>query len=117
MSEQWLSIVDYARTNNLSDMTVRRRIKTGRLEAVLRDGKYFIKKEQIQNNRTSPLTTAPTESLHERAPATSMDKQALPLERLTEKTQIHTPQQRTQNHLYSNIYPKIYLIIIFDIYI
>lgn len=42
MAEQWLSIVEYARTYAVSDMTVRRRIKTGRLKAVLRDGKYYI---------------------------------------------------------------------------
>ena len=42
MSGQWLSIVEYARNYDISDMTVRRRIKTGRLEAVLKDGKYFI---------------------------------------------------------------------------
>jgi hypothetical protein len=42
MAEQWLSIVEYARTFAVSDMTVRRRIKTGRLKAVLRDGKYYI---------------------------------------------------------------------------
>jgi hypothetical protein len=42
MAEQWLSIVEYARTYQVSDMTVRRRIKTGRLHAVLKDGKYFI---------------------------------------------------------------------------
>lgn len=42
MAEQWLSIVEYARTFAVSDMTVRRRIKTGRLPAVLREGKYYI---------------------------------------------------------------------------
>ncbi len=42
MAEQWLSIVEYARTFAVSDMTVRRRIKTGRLRAVLREGKYYI---------------------------------------------------------------------------
>ena len=42
MAEKWLSIVEYARTYNVSDMTVRRRIKTGKLNAVLQDGKYFI---------------------------------------------------------------------------
>lgn len=41
-SSEWLSIVEYARTYALSDMTVRRRIKTGRLHAELRDGKYYI---------------------------------------------------------------------------
>jgi hypothetical protein len=42
MAEQWLSIVEYSRTFDVSDMTVRRRIKTGRLHAVLKDGKYYI---------------------------------------------------------------------------
>lgn len=42
MSDHWLSIVEYARRHNISDMTVRRRIKSGRLHAVLREGKYYI---------------------------------------------------------------------------
>lgn len=42
MAEHWLSIVEYARTFAVSDMTVRRRIKTGRLQAVLKEGKYYI---------------------------------------------------------------------------
>lgn len=42
MADQWLSIVEYARTHAISDMTIRRRIKTGRIKAVLRDGKYYI---------------------------------------------------------------------------
>jgi len=42
MAEQWLSIVEYARTFKVSDMTIRRRIKTGKLHAVLKDGKYYI---------------------------------------------------------------------------
>ena len=42
MAQQWLSIVEYAREHNVSDMTVRRRIKTGKLNAVLKEGKYFI---------------------------------------------------------------------------
>lgn len=42
MNDQWLSIVEYARCFQISDMTVRRRIKTGRLHAVLKDGKYYI---------------------------------------------------------------------------
>ncbi len=40
--KEWLSIVEYARHYQVSDMTVRRRIKTGRLQAVLKEGKYFI---------------------------------------------------------------------------
>ena len=42
MSEQWLSIVEYSRTHAISDMTIRRHIKSGKIPAVLRDGKYFI---------------------------------------------------------------------------
>lgn len=42
MAEQWLSIVEYARTFGISDMTIRRRIRTGRLQAYLRDGKYYL---------------------------------------------------------------------------
>ncbi len=37
-----MSIVEYARTFSVSDMTIRRRIKTGKLRAELRDGKYYI---------------------------------------------------------------------------
>ncbi|MEY4631576.1 MAG: hypothetical protein RIQ81_1696 [Pseudomonadota bacterium] len=42
MEEKWMSINDYSRSFAISDMTVRRRIRTGKLKAVLRDGKYFI---------------------------------------------------------------------------
>jgi hypothetical protein len=55
MSDQWLSIVEYARTYNVSDMTVRRRIRNGKLHAVLREGKYFIPiDEQATTTETSP---------------------------------------------------------------
>lgn len=57
MAEQWLSIVEYARTFAVSDMTVRRRIKTGRLHAVLQEGKYF-----IPVPAESAKTHAPTET-------------------------------------------------------
>lgn len=42
MADQWLSIVEYARTHAISDMTIRRRIKTGRIRAILKEGKYYI---------------------------------------------------------------------------
>jgi hypothetical protein len=42
MAEHWLSIVEYARTFGISDMTIRRRIRTGKIQAYLRDGKYYI---------------------------------------------------------------------------
>ena len=42
MAEQWLSIVEYARATGISDMTIRRRIRCGRIKAELREGKYYI---------------------------------------------------------------------------
>jgi hypothetical protein len=42
MAEQWLSIIEYARATGISDMTIRRRIRCGRIKAELREGKYFI---------------------------------------------------------------------------
>lgn len=47
--KEWLSIVEYARHYQVSDMTVRRRIKTGRLQAVLREGKYYIPASRMQD--------------------------------------------------------------------
>ncbi len=52
--ERWYSIVEYARKFNLSDMTVRRRIKNGKLQAVLKEGKYYIPisaSQQISNEK------------------------------------------------------------------
>lgn len=70
MSDQWLSIVEYARTYNVSDMTIRRRIKTGKLQAVLRDGKYYIplRKEVVAapeavTVRPSPVVEAPVSAV------------------------------------------------------
>ena len=64
MADQWLSIVEYARTYKISDMTVRRRIKTGKLEAVLQDGKYFI---PITPN-TTPKSTQANSSIESSLP-------------------------------------------------
>lgn len=43
MTDQWLSIVEYAKKHDISDMTVRRRIRAGKVDAELREGKYFIR--------------------------------------------------------------------------
>jgi len=56
MNDQWLSIVEYARQFNISDMTVRRRIKTGKLQAILREGKYYIPTSE-QRARTNETFT------------------------------------------------------------
>jgi len=63
MSEEELSIVEYARRYMVSDMTVRRRIRTGRLKAVLRDGKYYILTNQPPSSQQSiqkPTSTIPS---------------------------------------------------------
>ena len=54
MAEQWYSIVEYARAYSISDMTVRRRIKNGKLHAVLKDGKYFIPVSGAPETNTPP---------------------------------------------------------------
>jgi len=62
MPGQWLSIVEYARNFKISDMTVRRRIRTGRLKAVLKDGKYFIpidSSHHPENNCSDESTIIP----------------------------------------------------------
>ncbi len=51
MAEQWLSIVEYARKFAISDMTVRRRIKNGKIKAILKEGKYYIP----SSGRSDPL--------------------------------------------------------------
>ena len=69
-SEKWLSIVEYARTYAISDMTVRRRIKTGKLDAVLKDGKYFIpvspelKPRQLHMNQNLNSSEIRSQSSH-----------------------------------------------------
>jgi hypothetical protein len=60
MNEQWMSIVEYARSFNISDMTVRRRIRTGRIQAVLREGKYYI---PVANSQGHLKSSAPRANL------------------------------------------------------
>ena len=48
MQDDWVSISDYARKFNLSDITVRRRIKQGRINAELKNGKYYIRNIPMQ---------------------------------------------------------------------
>ena len=58
MAEQWMSIVEYARAFGMSDMTVRRHIKTGKLNAVLKDNKYFIPVD-LSQLRGAPAAASP----------------------------------------------------------
>jgi hypothetical protein len=59
MSDSWMSIIEYARYYKVSDMTVRRRIKTGRIQAELRDGKYYIPLDE--NGRTKHMSVEEAE--------------------------------------------------------
>ena len=61
MTDQWLSIIEYARFYNISDMTVRRRIKNGKLHAILKEGKYYIPtsdKSKMEENRRNNLNAS-----------------------------------------------------------
>lgn len=72
MAEQWLSIVEYAKKHDISDMTVRRRIRAGKVEAELREGKYFIRvgtapsrpDNRSENRAESPVASATPGSVH-----------------------------------------------------
>ncbi len=59
MGQRWLSIVEYARTYAVSDMTVRRRIKNGKLQAQLKDGKYYIPVDYEKVAETSSFSRDP----------------------------------------------------------
>ena len=59
-----MSIVEYARTFAISDMTVRRRIRTGKLEAELREGKYFIPVHMDANGSPLKNTAPPIQKSH-----------------------------------------------------
>ena len=52
MLDGWISINEYARKFNVSDITVRRRIKQGRIPAELKNGKYYIRADYRE---TPPL--------------------------------------------------------------
>jgi hypothetical protein len=87
MTTQWLSIVDFARHYNLSDMTVRRRIKNGKLQAILREGKYYIPHgeghEEAYTAPASPHSPAPVPAPVFTAPTVktevSLDSERVPL--------------------------------------
>jgi hypothetical protein len=46
--QEWLSLSEFARRSDMSDMTIRRRIKRGHLKAELKDGKYLLAWPQEQ---------------------------------------------------------------------
>ena len=90
MAEQWLSIVEYARTYRVSDMTVRRRIKTGKLHAILKEGKYFIPVHGSER----VTTERPTNRESERSDRLSDEQQSRSRSEMT-VVRSHPSAQRT----------------------
>ncbi len=94
MSDRWMSIVEYSRAFNISDMTVRRRIKTGRLHAVLKDGKYFIPVAGNEENSCLQQMT-PQQNATKQAPADWNMMKGHPQPQATFQAQ--TPQSQMQS--------------------
>ena len=86
MNEQWLSIIEYARMHDISDMTVRRRIKKGKISAVLKDGKYYIPLSAESSHMTATNIGYETPS----APLSAMPQPAVM------RKNISVPNQRSQ---------------------
>ncbi|MDE3270049.1 MAG: hypothetical protein OYH77_07175 [Pseudomonadota bacterium] len=59
MQHEWVSISEYARRFNLSEITVRRRIKQGRINAELKNGKYFISSPPLENIAKAETLSSP----------------------------------------------------------
>ncbi len=117
MSGPWMSIIEYARQYNVSDMTVRRRIKTGRLNAELREGKYYIpvqasgdrNRKNIQNTEHKPVsnfevyeskTSKPETMLRALRPEQYSEQQSkIQFERLTETFELALDQIKQREEL------------------
>lgn len=59
MQDGWISINDYARKFNVSDITVRRRIKQGKIPAELKNGKYYIRADYQDTNTATEQHNVP----------------------------------------------------------
>ncbi len=106
MAEQWLSIVDYARATGISDMTIRRRIRTGRIRAELRDGKYYIPVDlngQEQDRRYGNTTSSNSNQVvknhpnPDRSMRSNFQERPMPYVRRSEELHHHT--QVMPNHV------------------
>src|SRR5579859_7550667 len=71
----WLTIREAALALGISDLTVRRRIKDGRMEHTLRDGKYFVRLSTtgapVSRNGATLTGKTQTEAEPKRSPAPS----------------------------------------------
>lgn len=101
MTEQWLSIVEYAKRHDISDMTVRRRIRAGKVNAELREGKYFIQVDGSTSPKNAPAPSrapaapapAAPQGVHRSRPTTTAggDQHQLHLQQLLDRPPRQTP--------------------------
>jgi|GEM_PF-6528277 len=99
-SPQWLSIVEYARAFGVSDMTVRRKIKTGKLNHEMRGNKYYIRVDQPTNNVVAPAI--PVVSPKVEAPIQSPvvnEQNEIPQSTLIKKQSVQNPLQAQKQKL------------------
>ena len=59
MQDGWISINDYARKFKVADITVRRRIKQGKIPAELKNGKYYIRADYQEPSTVTEQPSAP----------------------------------------------------------
>ncbi len=97
MAEQWLSIVEFARRYKISDMTIRRRIKTGKLQAVLQDGKYYIPMSEIEKMQQDHQFAGPRTEI-EQAPMTLVKAHPQPGPSIQHDQQSHQPMNGYQSN-------------------
>lgn len=97
MLDGWISINEYARKFNVSDITVRRRIKQGRIPAELKNGKYYIRADYRETpplpNKKAALPPPPPPP-----PPTTDDRPQVVAEAITTKPA--TPPNRELVDLY-----------------
>jgi hypothetical protein len=102
MSEQWMSIVEYARTFDISDMTVRRRIRTGKIQAVLKEGKYYIPmRSSAKHTPAQPMHDSPQINTQMNNPFEShddfRDTTAKPSQRAQQQKGVHKKMHGPQH--------------------
>jgi len=106
MTEQWMSIVEYARACNISDMTVRRRIKTGKLSAKLIDNKYYIPVSAVAEGRL-PEAPAPAPQQRTVAPPSQRSTPVVIKAHPAAQKTINPPVHPSHNHT-GYIPPSVY---------
>ena len=77
MQNEWVSISEYARRFNLSEITVRRRIKQGRVNAELKNGKYYISSPSSENIAKADTLSSPVSGIEFTEQATPKNSTAI----------------------------------------